>query len=296
MQVIAIPTAHIKPNPNQPRRHFRRESLDELAQSLKEHGQLQPIVVELDEDGSYLIVAGERRWRAAKLAGLKSLDATVRDRTNHNGAERLLSAIIENVQREDMNVIDEGEGYQNLVVAGMTVSEIHLKTGKAVSHIYACLSRLELAPEVIRMMRIGELSADMRVVNALKSLDAEVQVGLAKRAVEHHMKIDGILTAIRKVRASLSAAPIEKNKRAKSPAMQVARTKYAAMHQVDDLTPPTKWNALKQLGEVPAWTSIVDAANAMCGACSLKGMASNATCSDCPGVDLLGNLAQKAVK
>ena len=292
--LVEIPISKIHPNPGQPRKTFKLESLRELADSLKEHGLLEPIVVEPGDQDGFVIVAGERRWRAAKLAGLRSLSAVVRERTNHNGRERLISGIVENVQREDMNPIEEGEAYQRLIADGMSVIEISKRVGKHTTHIYNALSRLELAPKVIEIMRSGQISTDMRIVTAIKDLPQDVQVGLIERAAQYKMTIPGIVAAARKVRKSLRSAPIQSERKAKSPAMRVGRQTYEAMREVDDDTPPSKWNAMKQLGKVPSWEAVVSAANSMCGRCALKSMASLETCRDCPGVDLLGLLSQEA--
>lgn len=293
--LLNIQLSRIHPNPGQPRKTFDRKSLEELADSLKEHGLLEPIVVEPGEkDGLYVIVAGERRWRAAKIAGLESIPSIVRDRTNHNGRERLISGIVENVQREDMNLIEEGEAYQRLLADGMSVVEISRRVGKHTTHIYNCLSRLELSQGVIEMMRARKVSADMRIVTALKDLPHELQDGLIERAVKSHMTVPGIAAAARRVRKSLSAAPVKKTKKAQSPAMQISRATYETMQDVDDETPPASWDALKQVGKVPSWEKVVTAANLMCSRCALRSMASMETCRDCPGVDMLGILSQEA--
>lgn len=118
-----IPIEQIRTGGN-PRKTFRDETLRELAATIKEHGVIQPITVEPDGD-LFVLVAGERRLRASKLAGLSNIPAIVRGRSNHGGRERYILSIIENDQREDMNPIDRAEAYQRLMDEhGMSVSEI----------------------------------------------------------------------------------------------------------------------------------------------------------------------------
>lgn len=295
-QMLTLPITEIVRNPGQPRRNFKKSSLEELAQSLKEHGLIQPVTVEPTDDGLWMLVDGERRFRAAKLAGMTTLIAVVRERTNHNGRERLLSGIIANVQREDMNPIDEAEAYQSLVKeCGMSVNEISQQIGKSVVYVYKCLTRLSLTTKVIELMRDQKLSSDSRLVDALKVLPADLQIGLAERAILNDLTIKSVLVAAKKLKESLDAAPIKKNAQGKSPAMQMARKNYAPyMREADDVLPPPRWNALRQAGKAPAWEIVVDAVNAMCANCTLRSMASESTCRDCPGVDLLGNLAKAA--
>jgi ParB family chromosome partitioning protein len=289
-----IPLADIVRNPDQPRKRFNGASLLELAESIKENnGVLEPIVLEPTEDGlHYVIVAGERRWRASQLAGLPTILSIVRERTNHNGQERLLHAMIENIQREDMNVIDVAEGFQALIENGMEVHEISKKIGKSVTHIYNALSHLKLEPAVREMMREGKLSPDMRAVKAYLSLTAEMQIGLAERAVVKHMTIPAVVEAAKRLNKALNDGSLKKDRAAKSPAMNVARKKYGP--DFDDETPPANWNALRQLGKALPWPVVVKAADAMCAICELRSMASESTCHNCPGVDLLGNLVSQA--
>jgi ParB/RepB/Spo0J family partition protein len=289
-----IPIDQIYRNPGQPRKTFRNESLQELAASIQEHDVIQPITVEPlpSKSGKFMLVAGERRLRASKLAGKTTIRAIVQDHSNHNGRERLITGLVENIQREDMNPIDEAEAYCELRdFHHMKPEEIAKSIGKSTTLIYTALQRLALQPKVQELMRNGKLSADRRVVAALLSIqDPDAQVGLAERALQRKMTIPGIVMFAGHVKAALEAKKLKKTRNAKSPAMNVAPSKYKV--DIDDETPPPNWNALVQLGKVLPWAVIVDAANSTCARCELRSMASEAVCGQCPAVDMLGYLAR----
>ena len=117
-EVDKIDINKIEPNNSQPRKNFNEDSLQELADSIKQHGMIEPLIVQQGEKGFYRIIAGERRWRAAKIAGLKEIPVIVKDYTNQ---EIMEIALIENIQREDLNPIEEAEAFQKLI------EEYHLK-------------------------------------------------------------------------------------------------------------------------------------------------------------------------
>lgn len=153
--VRLIDVAAIKPNPDQPRRHFDEAALEELAASLKERGVLQPIIVRTQDSG-YQIVAGERRWRAAQRAQLHQVPAIVRTMTD---AETFELAIIENIQRQDLNAIEEAEAYQRLGAEyGHTQEALGKLVGKSRSHVANLLRLLELPGDVRAAVADGRLS------------------------------------------------------------------------------------------------------------------------------------------
>ncbi len=146
----------IVPNPNQPRREFDAETLEALAGSLGEQGVLQPVLVRPRADGTYEIVAGERRWRAAQLAGLKAIPALVRERED---AAALEVALIENMAREDLNPIEEARACAALVEElGLTRKEIGRRVGRSRVAVSNLVRLLDLPDEVIELLRQGELS------------------------------------------------------------------------------------------------------------------------------------------
>jgi ParB family chromosome partitioning protein len=185
-----IPVGDIEPNPEQPRTVFDEGALAELAASIRAHGLLQPVVVREMGTGRYRLVAGERRWRAARLAGLERIGAVVRD-ADEAGA--IAMALVENLQREDLNPIDEAHGYETLMeVAGVTQADVAERVGKDRSTVANSLRLLDLPPEVQEMLREGALSAGHgRALLSLGSADerrkaAEKAVarGLSVREVE----------------------------------------------------------------------------------------------------------------
>ncbi len=154
--VVTLPVGMIAPNPHQPRRDFDPAALEELAESIRARGVLQPILVRQTADGRYEIVAGERRWRAAQRAGLHEIPAVVRVFSDVGMFE---AALIENVQREDLNPIEEGEGYRLLAETyGMSQADIAAAVGKSRSHVANLMRVADLPDAVKAMVRDGRLS------------------------------------------------------------------------------------------------------------------------------------------
>jgi ParB family chromosome partitioning protein len=153
--VKPIEIGRIRPNPSQPRQHFDQQSIDELAASIAERGVLQPILVRVVEDG-YELVAGERRWRAAQQARLHEIPAIIGEFDEESSAE---VALIENIQREDLNAIEEAEAYRQLIGRyGHSQEVIGKLVGKSRSHVANLLRLLDL-PELVRLMLLrGDIS------------------------------------------------------------------------------------------------------------------------------------------
>jgi ParB family chromosome partitioning protein len=155
--LCTVPLTELKPNPEQPRRSFSQASLDELASSLKTHGLIQPIVVEKSPSGGYLIVAGERRYRAAALAGLTEVPVLVRSFTPQ---KRLEIALIENVQREDLNPVEEAEAYRSLMsLGGRSQEEVADVVGKSRSAVANSIRILKLPEPMLSALREGALTS-----------------------------------------------------------------------------------------------------------------------------------------
>lgn len=190
-------------NPDQPRSRFDDDSLEELAASMKEVGVLQPIVVTGGEDG-YVLVAGERRWRAAKRAGLTEIPAVVRESTGH---PTLVEALIENVQRQDLTPLEEAHAYQQLLENyGMTQEQVASRVGKSRPAISNTLRLLQLPKEVQDMVDAGDLSAGH--ARALVGLeDAAYATHLAGRAVDDGWSVRQIEEAVRLRKGEKRNAP-----------------------------------------------------------------------------------------
>lgn len=145
----------IEPNRDQPRKNFNQEALEELAESIKEYGLIQPIVV-TKKDGYYSIIAGERRWRACKLAGLQEISAIVREDDEKKNTE---ISLIENIQREDLNPFEKALGIRNLIdTYGLTQEEVAKKLGKSRSTIANTVRVLNLEPRVLEFVKEGKLT------------------------------------------------------------------------------------------------------------------------------------------
>ena len=145
----------VEPNREQPRKNFNQEALEELADSIKTYGVIQPIVVS-KQNGYFSIVAGERRWRAAKLAGLEEIPAIIREDDEQTNKE---IALIENIQREDLNPYEKALGIRNLMDKhGLTQEEVSKKIGKSRSSVSNTVRILNLAPDVIELVKQGKLT------------------------------------------------------------------------------------------------------------------------------------------
>lgn len=167
----------IQANPDQPRKTFNDKDLKELAASIREHGVIQPVVVRPAANGTYQIVAGERRWRAAQLAGIHALPAVVRELEDR---EVLELGIIENIQRVDLDPIEEAQGYAQLIETfGYTQEALSNVIGKSRSHLANMMRLLALPEQVLNMLRSGKLSAG----HARALITAPDPVALAEQAV-----------------------------------------------------------------------------------------------------------------
>ena len=175
----------IKPNSNQPRKTFDEEKLQELAASIEEHGLIQPVVLRKVKRG-YEIVAGERRWRAARIIGIREIPCIVKELSDE---ENMLLAIIENMQREDLNPIEEAEGISQMIdTYGLTQEQVSRSVGKSRPYIANSLRLLTLAAPVRRYVSEGELSAGhARALAVIK--DEEKQISLAEAAVKQGLSV-----------------------------------------------------------------------------------------------------------
>lgn len=184
--VSEVPVSALKPNPQQPRKEFDETALRELADSIRQKGVLQPILAEPSQDGTYLIVAGERRVRAARLAGLEKVPVLVRQFSTD---EKLEIALIENIQREDLNPIEEALAYRKLMeIAGLNQEQIASRVGKDRSTVANTLRLLKLTEEAQGALEKGALSpGHARAILSLVN-PADQQL-LFKRIVEKGISV-----------------------------------------------------------------------------------------------------------
>ena len=184
----------IFPNPNQPRKHFDEEALQELSNSIKIHGIIQPIVVNKDDDDKYMIIAGERRWRASRLAGLTSVPVVIKNYTEKQVKE---VSLIENLQREDLNPIEAARAIKQLMEEyNFTQEAVAERIGKSRSNITNTLRLLALDPEVIKMVEEGKLSSGhARALVVVE--DANQQIKLARNACDGKMSVRDLEKAVK---------------------------------------------------------------------------------------------------
>jgi ParB family chromosome partitioning protein len=193
--VAELPVAEIQPNPLQPRRQFPPASLEELASSIERHGLLQPVVVSRAPAGGYYLIAGERRWRAARLAGLKHIPAVLRE--TEGDADQLALALIENLQREDLTPIEEARAYHHLrAELGLSQEEIAGRVGKDRSTVANALRLLQLPIAIQGLVDAGKLSAGhARALAGVATAARQEEVarrcvrdGWSVRDLERHLK------------------------------------------------------------------------------------------------------------
>ena len=199
----------IEPNKKQPRRHFDEEKITALADSIKEHGLIQPIIITPSDNNMYKIVAGERRWRAAKKANLKEIPAVIRKYSEEQVAE---IALIENLQRENLNPIEEAIGYNLLMDEfNLTQELISQRVGKSRSAIANSLRLLSLEDEIQKMLILGTLTSGH--ARAILSLDdKELRIALSKRIIEDNLNVrqaEALAKQLQKKKSEKTAYDIE---------------------------------------------------------------------------------------
>ncbi len=192
--ISEIEISKIVPNPNQPRKNFDEEALQELASSIKLHGVIQPLVVNKTDEENYLIIAGERRWRASKIAGLEKVPVVIKNYTEKQVRE---ISIIENLQREDLNPIEAARAIKQLMDEyHLTQEVVSDRIGKSRSSVANTLRLLTLYPDVIKMIEDGKLSS-----GHAKSLvvvdDTTQQIKLAKQAADGKMSVRELEKAVK---------------------------------------------------------------------------------------------------
>lgn len=187
-------TSEIEPNRDQPRKAFSDEAITALADSIREHGMLQPILVRPISTGGYQIVAGERRWRAARMAGLDEVPVNIRELSD---LETMQIAIIENLQRENLNPVEEAAGYNELIEKfGMTQEKVAKMVGRSRSAVANAVRILSLPERVLKMLENGDISAgharallgfedeEMLIATALRAADGGLTVRQVEKAAQ----------------------------------------------------------------------------------------------------------------
>lgn len=197
MRIWQIPIEKLFPNPNQPRQVFEKEPLEELANSIKEKGIIQPLLVRKSEDDTFEIIAGERRWRAAQIAGLKEVPALLKQSEDQDALE---IALIENIQRENLNPVEESEAYDYLMKKyNLTQQELAQKVGKDRATVANMLRILNLQPGVRQMVSRGEISLGQAKV-LLSVSDGKAQEQLAEKAKNENLSVRALEKLVAKAK------------------------------------------------------------------------------------------------
>ncbi len=197
----------ICPNPNQPRKSFEKDKLDELAESIKKYGVIQPIIVK-KEDEIYTIIAGERRWRASKIAGLSNIPCIIRDIENKNASE---IALIENIQREDLNPIDEANAYEYIMDRyAITQEELSGVIGKSRVYVTNTLRLLNLDDYVKEKIISNEISQGH--ARAIISLDKNLQKQITDKIIKEGLNVRDVEKLVRDSKKVKIKKVVEKDK------------------------------------------------------------------------------------
>ena len=277
---MKIKISRIVPNPQQPRKRFDESGLAELAASMKEHGLLHNIVVE-EGAGAFILIDGERRWRAAKLLGWAEIESVVRPPSNGSGQlERTVLALVANLQRKDLDPVEEARAYQALTELGLSNAAIAHQVGVSLPRVASRRALLELPEEIQDLCAAGLLPIDPRCTRALLGIPEEHRVALARKLARPGLKIVSIQKAAEKLDAALSAGRVKDE-----PALHFA-------HRQAGRPDKPNWDALHELGKLPPWAEVTTAAHETCASCALRGEASHAICGQCPAVALLAGLIE----
>ncbi len=206
---LSLPVLQIEPCANQPRRHFDEAALQDLADSIREHGIIQPLTVRRLSSGYYQIIAGERRWRAARLAGLSEVPAIVIEADDRKTTEL---SLIENLQREDLDPIEEAEGYKTLMDSyQLTQEEAAERVGKSRSAVANSLRLLGLCPEVRAMLQSGKLSGGH--ARTLLPLKGEMQLQAAKAVAAQGLSVRQTEALVKRLTAKKEVPPLTDEQR-----------------------------------------------------------------------------------
>lgn len=292
--VVQIPIALITPNPKQPRKHFDPEELANLTNSVREHGVIQPLLVcPADQDGIHILIAGERRLRAAKGAHLKTVPAVIRDVKTDDLA---VLALVENVIRDDMSPVEEGDAYLELRRKGKSNSEIARMIGTNDVRVGHCINCASLPDRTREMVHAGTLyrSNDfISVMTEIAGIDPAACDELAKEIIKKQPGLKAAKKSAEGVLAYLQNLSAKKGRRKdkgkSAPILEVAS--FVAKTDID-MEEPHGWNVLQQAGEVPPWRLLAQAAIDVCKRCELRDIASPQMCSACTAAQMLVAMAK----
>jgi ParB family chromosome partitioning protein len=276
---MLIPITKILPNPEQPRKEYDQAALKSLAESIKEHGLINPIAVETAGD-SYILIDGERRWRAARMAGLTEIEASVRPGLNGSGSlERLILATVANLQHEDMNPVDKANAFKKLLDTGLTHYAVANNVNSTVATVDNYLLILRLPDPIQDLIATGKLGSSRAVVSALLNItDSSMQLIIALSAAKKNLSDIGVVALARRMQAGKRMAK---------------RNKVKSREELS-VTWAGKWNMIAQAGNPHISFELRTAAVEVCQACPLFDDASPKLCRECPAPQLLKKVANHA--
>ena len=230
--LIDVPIGAVRPNPHQPRRHFDEEALLSLVASVRQVGVLQPVLVRPDEDGIFELIAGERRWRAAKRAGLATVPAIVR---GVDDVASLEQAVVENLHRQDLNPLEEAAAYQQLIEDfSYTHDQLALRVGKSRAAVTNALRLFQLPPSIQRSVAEGRLSAG-HARALLATPDRQFQEQLAARVVDEQLSVRATEEAVRAHGGAERSDPVPGPATGERATPVAGRLRHPGLHELEAL-------------------------------------------------------------
>lgn len=244
---VEVKLKDIRPNPYQPRKHFDEEKLNELAVSIKEHGIFQPIILKESVQG-YEIVAGERRFRAAAIVGLEEVPAIIVDFSDQQMME---IALLENIQREDLNAIEEAQAYQSMMKKlKLTQEELSKRVGKSRAHIANTVRLLKMPKKLQDYVLEGTLT--MGHIKPLITIDEKKALEVAQKAIDNELSVREVEDIVKgiKLQDARKAKPKEEKPKEYVYVEGLLRKKYRTKIKVDDNTITIKYSDTKDLNRI----------------------------------------------
>ena len=244
---VEVKLKDIRPNPYQPRKHFDEEKLNELAVSIKEHGIFQPIILKESVQG-YEIVAGERRFRAASIVGLEEVPAI---RVDFSDQQMMEIALLENIQREDLNAIEEAQAYQSMMKKlKLTQEELSKRVGKSRAHIANTVRLLKMPKKLQDYVLEGTLT--MGHIKPLITIDEKKALEVAQKAIDNELSVREVEDIVKgiKLQDARKAKPKEEKPKEYVYVEGLLRKKYRTKIKVDDNTITIKYSDTKDLNRI----------------------------------------------
>ena len=278
-----IPVEDVVPNPEQPRVEFDAVEIASLAESIREQGLIQPITVEEYGDG-YLLIDGERRLRAMKSLGKPLIEAKVILFGEEKSSDRLSQAVVANLQRADLNPIEEARAFMEMREHGMTLAMISKLVGRSITHISFRIKLLEFETEVQELFAARKLPIDPQWIYSALELPSEVRVKMLRNFAANGTSCGVIKRAVTKYL-----------NRAELPDVPLTGRKHAPAVIMSDMPADSRMmNLAGKDGALPEWEMLERAAVETCEHCDLNDIASAQMCKDCPAVELLKRLKRIA--